>query len=42
MIRPITKEACINEDKSLVRGQSSSDNQPDSPYRYTIYNQWKK
>jgi len=23
MMRPITKEACINEDKSLVGGQSS-------------------
>ena len=41
-MRPITKEACVNEDKSLVRSQSSSDNQPDSPYRYTIYKQWKK
>jgi len=40
MMRPVTKEACINEDKSLVGGQSSF--QPDSPYRYTTYKQWKK
>jgi len=26
MMRPITKEGCVNEDKSPVRGQSSSDN----------------
>jgi len=25
-MRPITKEGCVNEDKSPVRGQSSSDN----------------
>ena len=41
-MKPITKEVCVKEDISPVRGQSSSDIQPDSPYRYTIYKQWKK
>jgi len=41
MMRPITKEVCVNEDKSPLRGQSSSDNQSDSPYRYQSTNSGK-